>query len=65
MAGEQIPGVDFGLDAAVEISEGPHAGDGGRIVILLAVRPEPLYLVELRSGTGDVRVRQSALRPGG
>jgi len=65
MAGEEIPGIDFGPNAAIEITEGPHAGDGGTIIVLLAVRPEPLYLVELRSGKGDVRVRQSALRPRG
>lgn len=65
MAGEAIPGIDFGPNAAIEIVEGPHAGDGGTIIVLLAIRPEPLYLVELRSGTGDARVRQSALRPAG
>ena len=64
MAGEEIPGIDFGPNAAIEITEGPHAGDGGTIIVLLAVRPEPLYLVELTSKR-DVRVRQSALRPVG
>jgi hypothetical protein len=64
MAGEQIPGIEFGLNEAVEIAEGPHVGDAGTIIVLLAVRPEPLYLVELSAGKADVRVRQSALRPG-
>lgn len=65
MAGEEIPGVNFGLNDRVEILEGPGAGEGGAIIFLVALRPEPHYLVALGSGSGDVRVRQSALRRAG
>lgn len=62
LAGESVPGVDFAMFDAVSITGGPHAGEGGSIKLLVAVRPEPSYLVELGSGGGDVRVRQSELR---
>lgn len=62
MGGDEIAGVTFRLNDAVEILEGPKAGERGAIIFLVALRPEPLYLVALGSGNGDVRVRQSALR---
>lgn len=62
MAGEEILGVAFGLGDAVEIATGPYAGEGGVVIFLVAVRPDPTYLVALGSGKGDVGVRQSALR---
>ena len=65
MAGDEIPGVTFALNDEVAILEGPNAGEGGAIIFLVALRPEPLYLVERGSGKGDVRVRQSALRRAG
>ena len=65
MAGEEIPGVTFALNDQVEILEGPNAGEGGSVIFLVALRPEPLYLVERGSGKGDVRLRQSALRRAG
>lgn len=65
MAGEEIPGVTFGLGDRVEILEGPNADERGAIIFLVAVRPEPLYLITLGSGRGDVRVRQSGLRRAG
>lgn len=65
MAGEEIPGVTFALNDLVEILEGANAGEGGSIIFLVAVRPEPVYIVAPGSGGGDVRVRQSALRRAG
>lgn len=61
-AGESIPGVAFGHNEAVEITAGEYSGHTGSIVFLMDVAPEPLYLVELGSANGDVRIRQSALR---
>lgn len=62
MEGEAVSGVEFGLNETVEIHEGQNDGDRGVIILLVAINPEPLYLVALSSGKGDVRVRQSALR---
>jgi len=63
LAGERVSGVAFAHHDAVRIAAGPRAGAMGSIALLLAVEPEPVYLVELASGGGDVRVRQSALQP--
>jgi hypothetical protein len=65
LAGEAVSGVEFALNDAVLIDGGPHTGEGGSIILLVGIRPEPTYLVELGSGRGDVRVRQSELRGAG
>ncbi len=62
LAGQAVPGVAFAQNDSVVIHVGPHAGEGGAIVMLVGVEPEPVYLIELGSGRGDVRVRQSGLR---
>ena len=62
LAGERVPGVIFAHNESVEILAGAHAAEVGAIVLLMGIEPEPTYLVELGSGQGDVRVRQSALR---
>jgi hypothetical protein len=62
LAGEAVPGVDFAHNDSVEILTGSHAEQSGVIVLLLGIEPEPVYLVALGSGRGDVRVRQSGLR---
>jgi hypothetical protein len=62
LAGEQVPGVLFGHHDAVEIAGGPHDGSRGTVALLLALSPEPRYLVAL-GARGDVRVSQSSLRP--
>ncbi len=62
LAGESIAGVTFGLHDGVDVLRGPHAGASGAIILLLALHPEPMYLVGLETGAGDVRVPQSALR---
>lgn len=62
LAGERIPGVEFARSDPVEIVQGTRTGSSGVIALLVALEPEPAYLVELATGAGDVRVRQSALR---
>jgi hypothetical protein len=62
LAGEPLEGVRFALHDAVEILEGRCRGARGTVVLLLATRPEPLYLVTVGSGAGDVRIRQTDLR---
>ena len=61
LAGEPIDGVKLELNARVRITSGSHAGKTGSIAFLMNLDADPLYLVELSAGTGDVRVRQSAL----
>jgi hypothetical protein len=62
VGGEAIPGVAHAFGDRVEVVEGPHAGARGTIALLLAVTPEPRYLVALGGNAGDARVRQSNLR---
>lgn len=62
LAGDAIPGVAFAHNQSVEILTGTHAREHGTIALLLRVEPEPVYLVALGAGRGDVRVAQSALR---
>ena len=67
--GESIPGVQFSQGDDVEIVAGNHAGRRGRVLLLVALPPEPVYLVALQLGddtiTGTeiaVRTAQDALR---
>ena len=67
--GESIPGVQFAQGDDVEIVAGNHAGRRGRVLLLVALPPEAVYLVALQLGddtiTGTeiaVRTAQSALR---
>ena len=62
LAGDAVEGVTFARHASVSIVEGPHSGETGAIMLLTGIRPQPTYLVELGSGRGSVRVRQSELR---
>ena len=63
LRGERLPGVGFALHERVTIAGGSRDGQAGGVLLLLAVAPEPLYLVALDGGAGDLKVRQSALRP--
>jgi len=65
LAGDAIPGVTFARNAAVSITDGPYSGESGSISLLVGIRPQPTYLVELGSGRGNIRVRQSELSPAG
>ena len=60
MAGEPVPGVQFGMREAVEITGGPRTGERGTVLLLVDVAAEPVYFVELPVGA-VVRVRQSQL----
>lgn len=62
LAGDAVPGVMFAHNEAVEILTGSRAQQRGTIALLLGVEPEPVYLVALSDGRGDVRLRQSELR---
>lgn len=63
LAGERLAGVAFALNDAVEVTAGRARGERGTVVLLMAVAPDPLYLVELGGGAGAARVRQADLRP--
>jgi hypothetical protein len=62
LAGDRIPGVAFALNERVEIAEGRFGGRAGTVLLLMAVAPEPRYLIGLGADGGDVRIRQSQLR---
>lgn len=61
MAGDQVPGVGFGLYEPVVITAGPLVGTLGAVVALVALTPGPLYTVEIGGGRGDVHVPQANL----
>lgn len=63
LRGEQLPGVSFALHDRVAIVGGSRDGQVGTVALLLAVAPHPLYLVTLDGDTGELKVRQSSLRP--
>ena len=60
LAGERLPGVAFAFKDRVEVAAGSSAGLRGRILLLVALAPEPSYLVQLDAGR-EARLRQSAL----
>jgi hypothetical protein len=60
-AGESIAGVRFRLNDAVRVSSGQHAGMVGSVISLLAVQPEPRYIVETSSGR-DVEILDHELQ---
>lgn len=62
LAGDPLEGVRFSHHAAVEISGGRFDGARGRIELLIALAPEPQFLVALADGGGTVKVPQSSLR---
>ena len=58
---EPVPGAAFQLNDEVLITSGTLKGEKGAAISLLALEPEPVYLVELSSGAG-AEVAQSDLR---
>jgi hypothetical protein len=62
LAGEPVDGVRFAHHDRVEITGGALDGARGTIALLVGLVPEPSYLVS-RGAAGDVKVRQSSLRP--
>lgn len=61
--GEPLDGIAFGPADHVRVRDGKHAGQGGRILLLMGGPPDPLYLLDLDDEGGPARVRQSALAP--
>jgi hypothetical protein len=61
MAGDQVPGVGFGLYEPVVITAGPLTGTLGAVVALVALTPGPVYTVEIGGGRGDVHVLEADL----
>lgn len=61
LAGEPLDGVRFAAHDAVEVLIGRREGEAGTILLLVALEPEPAYLVQV--GSARVRLLQSALRP--
>jgi len=57
MAGETLPGARFSLNDAVSIRSGFASGQTGAVISLLALAPEPRYLVETSLGR-DVEVTE-------
>ena len=57
----EIPGVEFWHNDHVRIVAGPHAGASGSLVTVLALQPEPRFVLELETGL-DVEVSQSEIR---
>jgi hypothetical protein len=60
-SGSTSPGIYFRLNDAVEVVGGAHDGEGGSVISLLQLAPEPYYLVETSTGM-DIEVPQSCLR---
>jgi hypothetical protein len=57
---EYIVGVHFKHNEPVAVVSGPHAGEQGSLVSLIALEPEPEFTLEAESGQ-DIQVRQSNL----
>ena len=60
-AGEAVPGAAFRLNDSVEILAGEHTGNGGTVISIERLTPEPIYLVELGDTGEDVRLSESNL----
>jgi hypothetical protein len=58
--GDSIPGVAYAHNEYVRVVFGPHAGDSGSLVTVLATLPEPKYILEADSGR-DIEVFQSEI----
>ena len=62
LAGERLDGVAFALNDAVVVTSGRFEERWGTVALLMAVAPEPVYLVTLAGEGGTARVRQAHLR---
>lgn len=51
----------FRYNQSVRIIAGDHIGATGALISVEAMEPEPVYLVELASGLGDVLIPESRL----
>lgn len=62
LAGENVDGVTFARHDVVRFTSGSRAGATGVIELLVALAPEPQYLIVMHDG-GNVRAPQSVLEP--
>ena len=62
LAGDLVDGVHFAHHQSVSVVADAHGGELGIVLLLVALTPEPRFLVRLASGAGDVRLAQSMLR---
>jgi len=60
-AHESLPGVLFEHNDAVLVVSGEHAGQTGALISIEELGQDPVYLVELSSGT-DAYIAQSQLK---
>ncbi|WP_280151980.1 hypothetical protein [Piscinibacter sp. XHJ-5] len=60
--GEGVQGTAFRMCQSVRVIAGPHEGEIGELISLVAVMPEPLYHLETSNGK-DLHVLQSHLAP--
>ena len=52
----------FGINASVSILNGPHQGEGGSVISIIAVKPQTKYLVELANGS-EIQINETELAP--
>ncbi len=57
-----VPGAAYRLNDSVVIVAGEHAGTLAFVIALVALEPEPKYLVELANTGRDMKLPESALR---
>ena len=60
-AGQPVPGGRFRHNESVHVISGDHTGKSGALISVERLQPEPVYLVELASGEGDVLLPDSSL----
>ena len=61
IAGHEIEGVAFAQGAKIRVVSGEYKGARGVVRLLMAVRPEARYLVQLDAERSPVRLPQSAM----
>lgn len=62
-AGIRNDQVHFAINDAVDITMGRYVGRGGSVISILALDPEPLFLIELGDAPfGDIELPQSSLK---
>lgn len=63
LRGGHLEGVQHAPGTRVRLLDGDDAGATGTVTSLQALAPEPLYVVALDSGVGEVAAFQSGLHP--
>jgi hypothetical protein len=62
---DAIPGVDYKFGDLVRVESGEYAGQTGEVIALLAIDPEPVYLITLPPDEQSVVLRQLELEATG